>query len=73
MYHITSLLEDAICQSRNYRQIIPYTQVKRTFNFKLKRKWVKSFGVTKIRFCALKMVVLIKLRSYKVFIGNYLD
>ena len=38
MYHITSLLEDAICRSRNYRQIIPYAQVKIIFDFKLKRK-----------------------------------
>ena len=38
MYHITSLLEDAICKSRNYRQIIRYAQVKRIFNFKLRRK-----------------------------------
>ena len=72
MYHITSLLEDAICKSKTYRQIIPYTQVKKIFNCKLKRKWVKSSGV-KIRFCALKMVVLIKLRSYKVFVVNYLE
>ena len=38
MYHITSFLEDAICKSRNYRQIIRYAQVKRIFNFKLRRK-----------------------------------
>ena len=38
MYHITSLSEDAISKSRNYRQIIRYAQVKRIFNFKLKRK-----------------------------------
>ena len=56
MYHITSLLEDAICKSRNYWQIIPYAQVKRTFNFKLKRNWMASSGVTKIRLCALKIV-----------------
>ena len=56
MYHITSLLEDAICKSRNYRQIIPYAQVKRTFNFKLNRKRMASSEVAKIRFCALKIV-----------------
>ena len=55
MYHITFLLEDGIRKSRNYRQIIPYAQVKRTFNWKLKRKWMASSGVTKTRFCALKI------------------
>ena len=65
MYHITSLSEDAICKSRNYRQIIRYTQVKRIFNFKLKRKSMASSGVTKIRFCALRIVALIKLRSHR--------
>ena len=59
MYHLTSLLEDAICKSRNYRQTIPYAQVKRIFNLKLKTKWMTSSGVTKIRFCALKIVALI--------------
>ena len=65
MYHLTSLLEDAICKSRNYRQTIPYAQVKRIFNFKLKTKWMKSSGVTKIRFCALKIVALIKLSFHR--------
>ena len=32
-----------------------------------------SSEVTKIRFCALKIVVLIKLRSHKVFTENYLE
>ena len=27
IYHVTSLWEDAICKSRNYRQIIPDAQV----------------------------------------------
>ena len=29
---MTSLFEDAICKSRNYREIIPYAEVKKTFN-----------------------------------------
>ena len=32
-----------------------------------------SSEVTKIRFCALKIVVLIKLRSHKVIRVNYLE
>ena len=72
MYHITSLSEDAICKSRNYRQIIP-DEVKRTFSFKLKRKQMASSEITKIRFFALKIVALIKLRSLKVFTENYLE
>ena len=32
-----------------------------------------SSEVTKIRFCALKIVFFIKLRSHKVFTENYVE